>query len=73
MSIVLELVVSLPLTLNWYLPARWQIFLSVIRQKKGEPKTVVTRKQSTPNFPKNEHFLPHNTYTYVWASGGKKF
>ena len=31
---------------------------------------VVTRKQSTPNFPKNEHFLPPDTHTCV--SGGKK-
>ena len=23
----------------------------------------VTRKQSTPNFPKNEHFLPPDTHT----------
>ena len=30
----------------------------------------VSRKQSTPNFPKNEHFLPLDTHTYV--SGGKK-
>ena len=32
----------------------------------------VSRKQSTPNFPKNEHFLPPDTRTYVWVSGGKK-
>ena len=25
----------------------------------------VSRKQSTPNFPKNEHFLPPDTHTYV--------
>ena len=31
----------------------------------------VTRKQSTPNFPKNEHFLSPNTQTYVCVSGGK--
>ena len=30
----------------------------------------VTRKQSTPNFPKNEHLSP-NTQTYVCVSGGK--
>ena len=27
---------------------------------------------STQNFPKNYHFLPCNTHTYVRASGGKK-
>ena len=32
----------------------------------------VTRKQSTPNFPKNEHFLPPDTDTYVCVSGVKK-
>ena len=32
----------------------------------------VTRKQSTPNVPKNEHFLPHDTHTYVCVSGDKK-
>ena len=35
-------------------------------------KTGVSRKQSTPNFSKNEHFLPPDTYTYVCVSGGKK-
>ena len=35
-------------------------------------KTGVSRKQSTPNFPKNEHFLPHDKHTYVCISGGKK-
>ena len=35
-------------------------------------KTGVSRKQSTPNFPKNEHFLPPDTHTYVCVSGGKK-
>ena len=35
---------------------------SVIRQK-GESQTGVSRKQNTPNFPKNEHFLPPDTQT----------
>ena len=35
-------------------------------------KTVVTRKQSMPNFPKNEHFLPPDMHTCVGVSGGKK-
>ena len=26
-------------------------------------KTEITRKQSTPNFPKNEHFFSLDTYT----------
>ena len=29
--------------------------------KSGNLKVAVTRKQSTPNFPKNEHFLPPDT------------
>ena len=28
-------------------------------------KRLSLRKQSTPNFPKNEHFLPPDTHTYV--------
>ena len=35
-------------------------------------KTEVTKIQSTPNFPKNERFLPPDTHTYVCVSGGKK-
>ena len=35
-------------------------------------KTGVSRKQSTPRFPKNEHFLPPDTHTYVYISGGGK-
>ena len=38
----------------------------------GYNKTEVTRKQSTPNFPKNKHFLPPGTPTYVCISGNKK-
>ena len=30
------------------------------------------RKQSIPNFPKNEHFLPPDMHLYVCISGGKK-
>ena len=37
---------------------------SIIRQK-GEYQTEVTRKQSTPNFPKNKHFLHPDTHMYV--------
>ena len=32
----------------------------------------VTRKQSTPNVPKNEHFLPSVTHTCVCVSGDEK-
>ena len=35
-------------------------------------KTGVSRKQSTTNFPKNKHFLPPDTHTYVCVSGGNK-
>ena len=31
-----------------------------------------SRKQSTPNFAKNEHFLSPDTHAYVCVSGGKK-
>ena len=37
--------------------------------KKANLKMCVSRKQSTPNFPKNEHFLPPDTHTCV----GKKY
>ena len=35
-------------------------------------KWEVTRKQRMLNFPKNGHFLPPDTHTYVCVSGGKK-
>ena len=35
-------------------------------------KTGVSRKQITPNFPKNKHFLPPDTQRYVCVSGLKK-
>ena len=35
-------------------------------------KASVRRKQSTPNFPKNEHFLPPDKHAYVDVSKGKK-
>ena len=35
-------------------------------------KTEVTRKQSKPNFPKNEHFLPRDTCRYKCVSEDKK-
>ena len=33
-------------------------------------KTGVSRKQSTPDFPKNENFLPPDTHTYVVRFSG---
>ena len=41
------------------------LILSIIRRKKANLKIEVTRKQSTPNFPKNEHFLLPDMHTYV--------
>ena len=38
---------------------------SVIWGKRVNLKTGVSRKQSTPNFPKNEHFLPPDAHTYA--------
>ena len=43
-----------------------------MRQKRANLETSLTRKQSTQNFPKNEHFLPPDMHTYVCVSGGKK-
>ena len=36
-------------------------------------KMFFLTKQNTPNFPKNEHFLMPDAYTYVCLSGGKKY
>ena len=44
---------------------------SVVRQK-GKSQKGVSRKQSTPKFPKNKHFLPSDTYEYLCVPGGKK-
>ena len=46
---------------------------STIGQLRANPKTGVAKKQSTPNFPKNEHFLPPDMHTCVCVSGVKKF
>ena len=40
--------------------------LSVI-DRRANLKTGVSRKQGTPNFPKNEHFLPADTRTRTFA------
>ena len=34
------------------------------KAKRANLKTGVSRKQSTPNFPKNEYFLPPDTHTW---------
>ena len=44
---------------------------SAIRQN-AHLKMGFTRKLSTLNFPRSEHFLPRDTHTYVCVSGGKK-
>ena len=59
------------LILPWYFSGikRW-----ILRQqgKRVNLKSGVTRKQSTPNFSENEHFLPHYTHTFVCVLGSKK-
>ena len=35
------------------------------KTKRANLKTGVSRKQSTSNFPKSEHFLPPDRHTYV--------
>ena len=48
-------------------------FFSFGNMAKGRiSKTEVRRIQSTPNFPKNERFLPPDTHTCVCVPGGKK-
>ena len=36
-------------------------------------KTGASRKQSTPNLPRNENLLSPDTHTYVCVLGGKKY
>ena len=45
---------------------------SVIRQKGESQNGCFKKKKSTPNFPKNEHFLVPDPHTYVCVSEGKK-
>ena len=40
--------------------------------KRANPKTGFSRKQSSQNFPKNEHSLPPDTNSYACVSGIKK-
>ena len=44
--------------------------VSSVIGKRANLKTGVSRKRSMPNFPINEHFLPSDTHTYVFVSGG---
>ena len=44
---------------------------SVITQK-GKSQNGCFKKKSTPNFPKNKHFLPPDKHTYMCVSRGKK-
>ena len=43
------------------------------QHKMANLKTKTTRKQSKPNFLKNENFLLHDTNTYAWVSGDQKY
>ena len=49
-----------------------QTLISSTISTRANIKMGVTRKESTPNFLKNEHFLPPDTQTYVCVSGGRK-
>ena len=42
------------------------------KAKRRISKTEGTIKQSMPNFPRNKHFLPSDTHTYVSESGDTK-
>ena len=42
------------------------------KDKKRIPKRVL-QEQSTPNFPKNEHFVPPDTYTHASFFGKLEF
>ena len=50
----------------------WKEVSSVTGQTGESQKTDVSKKQSTPNFPKNEYFVLPDTHTYVCVSGDKK-
>ena len=43
---------------------------SSVSGKRTNLKTSISRKQRTPNFSKNEHFLPSDTHTHVFAYQG---
>ena len=48
---------------------KYWIKSSVIRRK-GKYQNGCFKKQCTTNFPKNEHFLPPDTHTYMCVSAG---
>ena len=48
-------------------PTIWRASFSCCLYSEIHP-TVVTRKQSTPNFPKKKRFLPLDTHTYMGVS-----
>ena len=56
---------------NFHFNINFNVNSSAIRQT-ANLKTEVRRKQSMPFFPKNEHFLPLDTHTYVCVSGSMK-
>ena len=42
--------------------------ISIQNRELANLKRRVPRKQTTPNFCRNKHFLPPNTQAYVWVS-----
>ena len=46
--------------------------ISSKKWQKGESQNGCFKKKSTQSFPKNEHFLPPDTHTYVCVWRGKK-
>ena len=46
------------------MPAGFHLKIHLVENKAKNLKMGVSRKQSTPNFLKNEHFLPPDTHTY---------
>ena len=52
--------------------AEFKEFVGDNAKERISKRTKVTRKQSTTNFPKNEHFLHNDMHAYVCASVGNK-
>ena len=50
----------------------WFLLASATVQYQRKIQLFNSIQQSTPNTPKNEHFLPPNTDAYVCVSGYKK-
>ena len=50
----------------------WFLLASATVQYQRKIQLFNSVQQSTPNTPKNEHFLPPNTDAYVCVSGYKK-